>query len=266
MYLKTFKIIVTFQYSRLAIEKSSTSEAAIDTITNLVKEHGSGNLAFVICDPQSAWILNVVGKLWAAEKINDQFRCIASGLTIETKIDKCSENLEDECKSLSLWDGSDAFNFKQVFDSDNQVEATWNGKEPQGEGTFTVQAMFDVLRALKDDGKAKSSHVSVLSPNSISVNWFTGTSTKESVFKPFVFTPNARISHLTEIKDGEDDTLLNKLHAQRKWDTVGTLLQSLENTCVEEVNSFLSENPGTPNQELDDLMKDCVEAEVKFYR
>lgn len=126
--------------------------------------------------------------------------------------------------------------------------------------------MFDVLRSLKDDGKAKSSHVSVLNSNSISVNWFTGTSTKESVFKPFVFTPDARISPLTKIKEGDQDTLLNKLHSQRKWDTVGTLLQSLENTCVEEVNNYLSENPDTPNQELDDLMKDCVEAEVKFYR
>lgn len=97
---------------RLALERSSTSEGAIETITNLIDEYGSGQVgeagsafAFVICDPNSAWILNIVGKLYAAEKINDQFRCI-TGLTIETKIDKCSKNLEDECKALSLWDGS----------------------------------------------------------------------------------------------------------------------------------------------------------------
>lgn len=125
--------------------------------------------------------------------------------------------------------------------------------------------MFDVLRSLNDDN-AKSSHVSVLNSNRNSVNWFTGTSTKESVFKPFVFTPGARISPLTKTKDGDEDTQLNKLHSNRKWEVVGSLLQSLEKTCVDEVNSFLSENPGTPNQELDDLMKDCVEAEVKFYR
>lgn len=126
--------------------------------------------------------------------------------------------------------------------------------------------MFDVLRSLNDNEKAKCGHVSVLNPNRSSVNWFTGTSTKESVFKPFIFTPGARISPLTKIKDGDEDTVLNQLHSQRKWEIVGTLLQSLENTCVEEVNSFLSENSGRQFQELDDLMKDCVEAEVKFYR
>lgn len=49
--------------------------------------------------------------------------------------------------------------------------------------------------------------------------------------------------------------MLHKLHDQLNWENVGELLNSLEARCVDEVKSF-----------LDELMKDCVEAEVKLYR
>ena len=109
--------------------------------------------------------------------------------------------------------------------------------------------------------------MSTLTPDGISCHWFTGTPNPvESVFKPFIFTPNTRISPLTKTPDNESETILYKLHSNRNWDAIGILLRSLELTCVDEVKRFLNENPGTPNQELDELMKDCVEAEVKFYR
>lgn len=158
------------------------------------------------------------------------------------------------------------FNFSKVFGSDPSTES-WNGKEPTSEGCFSLISMFEVLRSTEKTQSTQSSHVSVLSPTGICCHWFTATpNPAESVFKPFLFTFGARISQLTKLTDDCDVTLLHKLHSQRKWNSVGSLLKSLESTCVEEVNKFLNENPGTPNQELDDLMKDCVEAEVKFYR
>lgn len=74
-----------------------------------------------------------------------------------------------------------------------------------------------------------------------------------------------RISNITRYLEDECITTLNKFHSKRKWDVIGNLLKSLERSCVEEVDYFLMEN-NEPNQELDELMKDCVEAEVKFYR
>lgn len=127
--------------------------------------------------------------------------------------------------------------------------------------------MFDLLRSTDQCKSAGSSIVSVLSRNGICCHWFTATpNPTESVFKPFIFTFATRISQLTKKPEEEEVTLLHKLHSQRNWEAVGRLLKSLEATCVEEVNKFLNEHPGTPNQELDDLLKDCVEAEVKFYR
>lgn len=126
--------------------------------------------------------------------------------------------------------------------------------------------MFEILRNRSDVNLAASSHVSVIVQSGISCHWFTGTPVpRESVFKPFVFTAEAKISPLTKLPGNESTTLLNKLHRQRNWESVGELMKSLEYGCVEEVNGFLSKLT-TPNQELDELMKDCVEAEVKFYR
>lgn len=116
-------------------------------------------------------------------------------------------------------------------------------------------------------GEAKSSQVSVLSKDKLSCHWFTATNnTKESVFKPFVFTENVRISPLTIFAEDKDPevTLLVKYHSGRDWAKAGELLKSLEQTCVAEVKEALASGPDPT--ELEDLMKDCVEAEVKFYR
>lgn len=113
----------------------------------------------------------------------------------------------------------------------------------------------------------------------VTCHWFTATpNPAESVYKPFVFTRNVRISPLTMIDAGGDGetaaasagdsgsgTRLHRLHAQRNGAKVGVLLRSLEESCVQEVHNFLSASEA-PVQELDELLKDCVEAEVKFYR
>lgn len=104
----------------------------------------------------------------------------------------------------------------------------------------------------------------------VTCHWFTATpDPNESVFKPFIFTRNARISPLTQSAavDAEagGSTRLHLLHAQRNSAKVGVLLRSLEESCVQEVHNFLSATEA-PVQELDELLKDCVEAEVKFYR
>lgn len=131
-----------------------------------------------------------------------------------------------------------------------------------------MEDMFSLLREASSDPTAvQSSQVSVLSGDKLSCHWFTATNNvQESVFKPFVFTSNVRISPLTvydEQKESEA-TLLVKYHAGRDWAKAGDLLKSLEQTCVAEVKEALASGPDPT--ELEDLMKDCVEAEVKFYR
>lgn len=151
-------------------------------------------------------------------------------------------------------------NFSKSF-SMEVADVKWPCEEPSS--GFSAQKMFEVLRASAESSEAiASSFVSVLK-ESVAVHWFTGTADpRESVFKPFIFTNDARVSPLTALKD-DDETMLRKLHANRNWDQVGELLKSLEKSCVDEIDGCVE---NAPTDELSELLKDCVEAEVKFYR
>lgn len=248
------------------LERSESAEKAVEVIGSLISTYNqddgvdaSPKYAFFLCDTKEAYVMNIVGKLWAAEQINEGFRAFGKGFSVGTKIDKKSEGLEDKLKELGLFDGSCELNFSRAFSMD-VPEVKWPCEEPSS--GFSAQKMFEVLRASAEGNEEiASSFVSVLKASSI--YWLTGTpDPRESVFKPFIFTNDAKISPLTALKDDEE-TLLRSLHANRKWDQVGELLKTLEKSCVDEIDGYVDD---APTDELNDLLKDCVEAEVKFYR
>lgn len=174
--------------------------------------------------------------------------------------------MQQIAQDLTLWDGSGEFDFGKIFGT-SQPATTWPGKEPSADAKFNVIDMFKTLRTVESDKPPQSSNVSQLSPTGASCHWFTATpNPNESVFKPFVFTPNARISPLTVVPADGTTTLLHKLYQQRNWEAVGSLLRSLEDACVDEMTRTLGEMGSIGNSEFDELLKDCVEAEVKFYR
>lgn len=216
---------------------------------------------FFICDINDVYVLDVCGKMWAAEKVEDTFRAFGNSFSVKTKIDKKSDGLEEKLKELGVFDGSGELNFSSALSLSSDPK--WPCDEP--ESGFSAQKMFEVLRSSSSSNQDQiaSSFVSVLKAG-VPVFWFTGTgSPSQSVFKPFIFSTSPRISPLTAIKDDDDETLLRKLHANRNWDQVGDLLKTLEKSCVDEVDGYVDD---APLDELDELLKDCVEAEVKFYR
>ncbi|XP_055679611.1 secernin-1 [Lutzomyia longipalpis] len=268
--------LVAMDLVRLGLERGATACEAVEAIGALVEKYAAAEgdsaaprSSFVVCDAKEAWFISVVGNLWAAEQITEGFRASPRGLNVTTKIDKCSSDLREKVQSLGVWDGSGELNFATCFGSSSTAEATFPINTPSAEAAFTLPHMFQLLRAddLHQD-TVVSSHVSSLSPSGVSCHWFTATpNTRESVFKPFVFTANARISPLTTLDASKSDqTLLFKYHHGRNWAAVGNLLASLEETCVAEVKDVLATISDAEGHELDDLMKDCVEAEVKFYR
>lgn len=259
---------------RLGLERGDSASSAIDKLVTLVEQHcpedrNALKAAFVVCDPAAVWLLNVAGQLWAAKQVQDSSIALsATSLTIGTSFDRSSDDLASKAQSAGAWDGSGEFSFSDAFGGSPATAAvrSWPANEPGVEGAFGLKQMFECLRAA--DPPTGPSQVSVLSgEGELACHWFTATpQVGESVFKPFIFTAGAKISPLTRVPDGETQTLLHRLHSNRKWELVGSLLSSLEATCMDEVNRFLSEHSGEASQELDELMKDCVEAEVKFYR
>lgn len=259
---------------RLGLERGASASDALDRIVELNAVAGpqgeskeSAKASFVICDCDEIWLLDIVGSLWAAQKLLMNDVALKPGLSVGSQIDRSSENLASRLKAASIWDGCGELNFSSVFGFDSI--RFWPNEEPIDAKSFGISRMFETLRAAGSQTKSLSSHVSVLSREGLSSHWFTATPNPvESVYKPFIFTPGAKVSPLTKLplNTGERQTLLHKLHSNRKWEAVGDLLQSLESACVDEVNCFISEHSGEPNHELDELLKDCVEAEVKFYR
>ncbi|XP_063231754.1 secernin-2 isoform X2 [Bacillus rossius redtenbacheri] len=302
---------------RLALERGGTAEEALDVITGLLERHGQGgpcsdaipdfsyHNSFLIADPAEAWVLETAGGEWAAERVAGGCRNISNNLTIGVKIDKCSQTLRETAQKNGFWDGQGDFHFAAVYgdSSPGQLEC---GRQRSGrelllkhsaESRFSACDMFSVLRDepsgicrdASDAFPTTGSQVSVLSPvgsNKPHCHWFTATpNPKLSVFKPFIFTPNAKISKHTQSPRFDPDPAKEVPRFRRAVDrshtlyrlhsaataadrlAVTALLQDMEQSCLGEVEGFLRESAGARSLgEVGDLFKDVVEAEVRFYK
>lgn len=260
--------LTAYDVVRLILATAASSSEAIDTIGKLVSTHGNSNTIFslVICDPKTIWAISCAGKLWAAECFKEGNHQLPScGLAVSTVIDRSSKNLGESLKSLGCWNGQGVIDFAASFRRQSLTKKNWYGECASMEGSFTLTNMFKILRASSEEHPSRASTVFMMRDGGISSYWFTATpNAMESVFKPFVFSPQPKISPLTKVPSNCQFTLLYKLHAQRKPTSIEHL-KALEASCVEEVSAYLTDY-SEADGELDELMKDCVEAEVKFYR
>ncbi|KAK8743056.1 hypothetical protein OTU49_001503 [Cherax quadricarinatus] len=298
---------------RLALERSSTAQMAVDVITTLLETYSQGgpcsdvepslvyHNSFLIADHQEAWILETAGNHWAAEQIKSGYRNISNALSIGTKIDKMSEGMKELAQEKGWWDGNGDFNFSEAFSSGGDSSG---GRKESGEqllakltegGKFDLESMFRVLRDTKSgicmstgNFVSTSSQVSVISHGSgrPSCHWFTGTpDPQRSVFKPFIFTNNVKISpHIQspKIPDEEDPAKVtprfskkvNRSHllyrrqqaATENGGNIVDTLRDLERKCVQETEACLQSFDPERLSEMDDLFKDCVDSELKFYK
>ena len=90
---------------RLALERASTAGQALEVIVELLERYGQGgncgfrhklyyHNSYIIADPSQAWILETVGRRWAAERVRD-VRTISNGLTIGSRPDLVSGGLPE---------------------------------------------------------------------------------------------------------------------------------------------------------------------------
>uniref|UniRef100_T1IYU3 Secernin-2 n=1 Tax=Strigamia maritima TaxID=126957 RepID=T1IYU3_STRMM len=152
----------------------------------------------------------------------------------------------------------------------------------------------DICRSKNDDFPTAASQVSVLTPPGSTqpcCHWFTATpDPAKSVFKPFIFCPGVNMPAHTAspiIPDKEDPAKiiprfkktvdrrhnLYKLHEmaimkdkESDDNELMDTLRELETRSIEETQKFLSKFTEKNYQEVRDLFKDVVDAEIKFYK
>ncbi|ASJ07803.1 peptidase U34 [Thermococcus siculi] len=203
---------------RLALERTKSAREALDFIVSLVEQGlqgGNGSKShklyyfssFIIADPKEAWVLETVGKEWAAKRIEGVYS-ISNALTIEKEWDMASEGVEKLSRKGS-------FNFAKHFSDrfythfahGRERRAFTLGKLKEREGEITLEYMMSLLRShsfepyspekgsmrdicmhyggLTRPSQTASSQVSELGKG---IHWFTGTSNPcLSIFKPITF-------------------------------------------------------------------------------
>jgi secernin len=111
---------------RLALERSSTARAALDLITHLIAEHGQGggcgyrnrnfryHNAFIIADPNDAWVLETAGPHWVAERVRG-IRTISNSLSIGKTFDLVSPDAYSFARNQGWCRSADDFDFARCY-------------------------------------------------------------------------------------------------------------------------------------------------------
>ena len=121
---------------RLGLERSRTSRQAVELIGRLVeqygqfgsgvpgKDHPSGGYdnSFIIADPHEAWVLEAVGRRWAAKRVHQGSTSISNQPSIHTAWDMGSADITANAIAQGWWPAEqrDRFDFARAY-SDQHV-------------------------------------------------------------------------------------------------------------------------------------------------
>ncbi len=159
---------------RLALERAETARRALNGIVTLLERHGQGgncgfrhklyyHNSYLIADPAEAWVLETVGRQWAAEKVRG-VRTISNGLTIGAQPDLASQGLAELAARRGWTRGQAGFDlarscsspFMTAMDGCRARQARSTALLEMHKGHITVPGMMAALRdhGAQGDGTA----------------------------------------------------------------------------------------------------------------
>ena len=209
---------------RLALERSSSADEALDLVVQLLERHGQGGVAgyrnkrfryhnsFIIADAAGAWVLETAGPYWAAERVRG-VRTISNLLTIGPRFDRVHPGAADEARRRGWLRRGQTFDFAACFgsplyrslaggeprractrrrltsrpvDRPLMFEALRDhaGQSPRGRWVMEMPCAHASWQPTRSGGQTTGSMVSRLAAGGAH-HWLTGTSSPcLSVFKP----------------------------------------------------------------------------------
>jgi dipeptidase len=112
---------------RLALERCKTAEEALELITWMIDRYGQGgpaghrdkrfayHNAFVLADPENAFVLETAGACWAAERVSSGVRTTSNVLTIGANYTHVGKQTIDTARSMGLLKPGETFDFARAF-------------------------------------------------------------------------------------------------------------------------------------------------------
>ena len=150
---------------RLALERSSDAQAALDVMIGLLHDYGQGGIcgymdkkmayhnSFIIADPNQAWVFETAGSFWAAKKVVDLYT-ISNGLTIGQDFDEIHPGAIEFAQRKRWIKKGRSFNFAQCFSDWFYTTFSASGKRrfqshcmlQDRKGSFSLTDSFALLR------------------------------------------------------------------------------------------------------------------------
>ncbi|MBW2366114.1 MAG: C69 family dipeptidase [Deltaproteobacteria bacterium] len=163
---------------RLALERAATAEEALETIIHLLSDFGQGGIcgyedkkltyhnSYIIADPESAWVLETAGPMWAAVKVKDIYS-ISNGLTIGETFDRSHPDLIDTARQNKWLKKGQTFHFANcysdwfftTFSACRARQARSLSLLEQNVGSLDESTAMRILRDHKDDDYRPDSHL-----------------------------------------------------------------------------------------------------------
>lgn len=117
--------LIGMDFLRLALERASSAEEALNVIVDLLDSYGQGgncgfehemyyHNGFLIADREEAWVLETAGEHWAAESV-ENVRSISNVISIGSRWDRASEDLVSFAVSKGWCKDKADFNFSQCY-------------------------------------------------------------------------------------------------------------------------------------------------------
>jgi len=122
------------ELQRIVLQRCTTAREAIKLMGELVKKYGyaDGGECLTIADKKEVWHFeifgegkDVVGGVWAAQRIPDEHVGVSANISRIGKIDlknkdyfMASENVKEVAKNLGYWDGKEDFIFYKAYNKE----------------------------------------------------------------------------------------------------------------------------------------------------